>query len=315
MQLARLESVNRFLSKSAMALTSGGALATLLFMASMSAASAGTLYIGGSPTTAVAAPTQYHFTPWIRGSDTSTAKFAIKNKPAWASFNTSTGELYGRVSVSNVGKYTNIIISAKGASSSASMPAFSIAISNGSTTAGGPTISGSPAASQISVGSAFSFKPTASDPAGRTLTFSVNTKPSWAKFDTTTGRLYGTPGSTNTGTTSNIVITASDGVASASLHAFSLTVVEVANGSATLSWMPPTTDTTGAVLQGLAGYQIRYGTSSNNLSQTIQLANAGLTRYVVTDLAPGTYYFGVAAYTSGGTQSKLSPLVSKTVLN
>jgi hypothetical protein len=166
----------------------------------------------------------------------------------------------------------------------------------------------------VSVGGFFGFTPGSSDPAGRKLTFSVNTKPSWASFDSTTGRIQGTPGSTSVGTTSNIIITASDGVASASLKPFSITVVgTAANGSATVSWLPPTTDTTGKPLVGLAGYQIKYGTSAGNLSQTIQVANAGLTTYVVSNLTPGTYYFGVEAYTASGAQSTLSSLVSKTL--
>jgi hypothetical protein len=53
--------------------------------------------------------------------------------------------------------------------------------------------------------------------------------------------------------------------------------------------------------------------SANVLSQTIQLANPGLTTYVVEGLAPGMYYFAVKAYTSAGTESDTSNVVSKTV--
>jgi len=90
-------------------------------------------------------------------------------------------------------------------------------------------------------------------------------------------------------------------------------VTQLADGSATLSWLPPTTDTSGAALANLAGYQIRYGTTSSDLSQTVQITNPGLTSYVISNLTPGTYYFGIAAYTATGAQSQLSNLVSKTL--
>jgi hypothetical protein len=77
--------------------------------------------------------------------------------------------------------------------------------------------------------------------------------------------------------------------------------------------MPPTANTDGTALTNLAGYQIKYGTNSGALAQTIQVANPGLTTYVISNLSPGTYYFGTLAYTSTGTQSKLSSLVRKSI--
>jgi hypothetical protein len=315
MQLACIESVTVFLSNLAVRIFGRGTLAAMLFLAPLSSALAGTLYIGGTPATTLTAPGGYYFRPWIAGSDKTTAKFSIYNKPYWATFDPNTGTLSGKAYLPNVGKYSNISITATSATSSARMASFTLVVSTSGTsgTSGTPTISGKPASTVIAVGSAFSFKPTASDPASRTLTFSVNTKPAWASFDKSTGRLYGTPGAANVGTTSNIIITANDGVASASLPAFSLSVVQGGNGSATLSWHPPTSNTNGSVLMNLAGYQIKYGTSSTNLSQTIQIANPGLTSYVVTNLTPGTYYFGIDAYNATGTQSRLSAVVSKTI--
>lgn len=84
-------------------------------------------------------------------------------------------------------------------------------------------------------------------------------------------------------------------------------------GEATLRWTAPTQNTDGSPLTNLAGYRIYYGTSSTQLTQTIQLANAGLTTYVVRDLAPGTWYFAVAAYNSAGVESALSNIASKVV--
>jgi len=315
MQLAWLGSVNPFSSNSSVR-GCQKLFAALLLLAPMSFAFAGTLYIGGTPAPTIAAPAGYYFKPWITGSDAKTAKFSISNKPYWASFDATTGTLTGKLYPVNAGKYSNIVISAKSSTGSSSkMPPFSVVVTAKTTTTSPPTIGGTPSPTTISVGSAFNFQPTATDPAGRKLTFSVSNKPSWASFDTATGRLFGTPSSAAVGTTSNIVIAANDGVASASLKAFSLTVIQSGsgNGSATLSWTAPTTDINGKVLTNLSGYQIKYGTNKSALSQTVQVNNPGVTSYVISNLSPGTYYFGLAATTSSGTQSQLTGLVSKTI--
>jgi hypothetical protein len=59
-----------------------------------------------------------------------------------------------------------------------------------------------------------------------TLTFSIINQPGWAEFDPLTGKLSGTPGSGDTGTTNHIVITATDSSGkSASVKPFDLTVI------------------------------------------------------------------------------------------
>jgi hypothetical protein len=45
----------------------------------------------------------------------------------------------------------------------------------------------------------------------------------------------------------------------------------------------------------------------------IQLGNAGMSAYVVENLAPGTYYFAVRAYTSSGAESADSNVIAKLV--
>jgi uncharacterized repeat protein (TIGR03803 family) len=89
-------------------------------------------------------------------------------------------------------------------------------------------ISGTPPTS-ATVAQTYTFRPTASDPDGQGLRFSIANKPSWASFETFGGRLHGIPTSSDLGTFSNIVITVSDGTASASLPEFSITVSETAS--------------------------------------------------------------------------------------
>ena len=176
-----------------------------------------------------------------------------------------------------------------------------------------PTISGTPP-TQVTAGQAYSFTPAASGPSGTTLSFSVQNLPSWATFSIAKGTVSGTPSSSNVGTFSNIVISVSDGQASAALPAFSIQVnAQVVNGSATLSWVPPTTNTDGSPLTDLAGFIINYGTSASAMSQTITVSSATATGYTVPNLTAGTWYFTVIVYTTTGTQSAPSDMASKTV--
>jgi hypothetical protein len=266
--------------------------------------------ISGTPPTTARVGTAYSFRPTASDPDGDTLGFSIQNKPSWASFSTSNGTLSGTPTAS--GTHSNIIISVSDGKIKKSLPAFTITVSKPQTTNTAPKISGTPATS-VTAGSAYSFKPTASDADGDKLTFSISNKPSWASFNTSTGQLSGTPSASNAGTYSNIVISVSDGRASVSLPAFSIKVNAQSARNATLSWSAPTQNTDGSTLTNLAGYRIHYGTSANTLSETIQVSNPGLTTYVIENLSPGTYYFAVSAYTSSGTQSALSNVVSKAV--
>jgi hypothetical protein len=266
------------------------------------------LSISGSPATQVTAGSAYAFQPTTNAPAGTALTFAIQNKPVWATFSASSGALSGTPAASQVGTYANIAISVSSGTQSAALAAFSISVSN----AAKVTISGNPP-SAVNVASPYSFTPTASGPSGATLTFSVQNLPAWASFNTSNGALRGTPGAASAGTYSNIVISVTDGSASASLPAFTITVNQVSNGSANLGWTPVTTNTNGSTLTDLAGYRVYYGTSARNMSTVVTLANPSLTTYLVTNLAPGTWYFGVVAYASDGTQSTLSNIGSKTI--
>ncbi len=95
-----------------------------------------------------------------------------------------------------------------------------------------PVISGTPATTVVA-GTKYSFTPTASDADGDTLRFTITNKPSWASFNRGTGKLYGTPSSSNAGTTTGIVISVSDGLVSVSLPPFDLTVTTATGSSGT----------------------------------------------------------------------------------
>jgi hypothetical protein len=192
----------------------------------------------------------------------------------------------------------------------ASSPATSIPTQGTANAA--PTITGT-ATTSLRANVAYSFTPTASDPNGDTLSFQIENKPSWATFSTVTGQLTGTPTVAQIGTYANVVISASDGKQSAALAAFTITVSGATSNAETLSWIAPTRNVDGSVLTDLAGFVIAYGASRNTLSQTVRIDNPSIDRYVLDTLAPGTYYFGIKAYSAGGAESALSAVVSKTV--
>lgn len=175
-----------------------------------------------------------------------------------------------------------------------------------------PTISGN-APGAVNASSAYNFVPTAADADGDTLAFSIDNKPAWATFNTSTGGLSGTPGAADVGTYSNISISVSDGHESTALSPFAIAVTAIANGRATLSWTAPTANTDGSTLSNLAGYRIRYGTSAGALTQTIVIDNASVTTFVVEDLAPATWYFAVTAVNSSGSESAYSNVANKQI--
>ena len=176
-----------------------------------------------------------------------------------------------------------------------------------------PAISGVPATT-ATVGSPYSFTPSASGGSGAALTYRIQNLPSWASFNTATGTLSGTP--TAAGTFANIVISGSDGSTTASLPAFSITVSTTApgsdNGMATLSWSPPVANTDGtSPVTPIVGYTIFYGTNPGALTHFVVVKGSGTTSYTVTGLSTGTWYFAVSANAAAATMSPMSPLGSK----
>lgn len=267
--------------------------------------------LSGSPATSVVAAHYYAFQPGATDSGKKVT-FSIANKPSWAVFNTTTGRLAGTPLPSNVGTFSNIVISGSDGTSSTHLAPFAVTVLP--LPDNPPHISGTPVTAVVA-GHAYAFQPTATDPNGLAVKFGIYGKPAWAVFDTNTGRLSGIPAAANAGTYANIIITAYDGYMKGVLPAFSIVVHAAPSvptpvpppasttGSATVSWIPPTVNNDGSVLGNLAGYYIYYGTSPDNLSHSVTVANAGLTRYVLSGLATQTWYFAMTAYNSIGVES------------
>ena len=85
--------------------------------------------ISGSPEQVAIMSNAYAFRPTAADDDGDALTFNIRNKPAWASFDAVTGKLEGVPQFGDVGTYEGIEISVSDGSATASLPAFSIAVS------------------------------------------------------------------------------------------------------------------------------------------------------------------------------------------
>src|SRR5437667_260706 len=97
--------------------------------------------ISGTPVTAVQVGATYTFRPTVTNSGRS-AKFSIQNPPPWTQFSAKSGALTGTPSTADIGTYPGIVITVRHGSSTASVPAFSIAVISTPTmaTAGAPLV-------------------------------------------------------------------------------------------------------------------------------------------------------------------------------
>lgn len=188
--------------------------------------------ISGTPTESVNENALYTFTPSVSTAGVGAVVFSITNRPSWASFDDSDGELTGTPDHADIGVYSDISITATDDLGASSIGPFSITV-NAASTPTAIVISGTPSTSVIE-NNAYSFTPSITTPAHGTAVFSISNKPGWATFNTTNGALSGTPNNAHVGVTSNITITATDDVGSSSIGPFSIAVSAAGNQSPVL---------------------------------------------------------------------------------
>ncbi|MBL3600811.1 MAG: cadherin-like domain-containing protein [gamma proteobacterium endosymbiont of Lamellibrachia anaximandri] len=179
--------------------------------------------ISGLAPTQVVAGSSYQFTPSAIDQDGDALAFSITGKPVWATFDSSTGRLFGTPSVSDAGNYDNVGIAVSDGVHNVSLPGFTISVSLANSA---PTISGTPL-NEVTEDTLYQFTPVAGDADNNPLVFSIVNMPSWAVFDSAIGRLSGTPSGNDIGEYSDIRISVSDGVASTALAAFSINVLGI----------------------------------------------------------------------------------------
>jgi hypothetical protein len=98
--------------------------------------------IAGSPSTSAKVSQTYTFRPTAIDADGDPLTFTIVNKPAWASFDTNTGQLTGTPSSSYAGIFPDIRISVTDGQSTATLASYSINVTGDQT--GSATLSWQP---------------------------------------------------------------------------------------------------------------------------------------------------------------------------
>ncbi len=100
-------------------------LAALLTSTCLAASAAPDL--SGTPRARVFATRHYVFQPEAVDPG-KTLRFSITHKPAWASFDPTTGRLYGKPTAQDVGTYSGIVIAAYDGEAMSELPAFEIVV-------------------------------------------------------------------------------------------------------------------------------------------------------------------------------------------
>jgi len=143
----------------------------------------------------------------------------------------------------------------------------------------------------------------------------------WSTTDATnctaSGDWSGNKGAAGAETISSLMISSQftltcNGAGGSVNNTVNVTVVLNGNGTALLSWTPPTENTDGSPLTDLAGYKIRYGTSPGNYSNT-ETIGSGLSSYQVVNLTSSVWYFVITSFNSSDIESSYSTEVSKTI--
>ncbi len=267
--------------------------------------------INGTPNLTVQVGELYTFTPAATDEDNNSLAFSVTNKPAWITFTRMTGELTGTPMASDIGIYTGIIVSVSDGEATTQLNSFTISVVKQNTP---PSISGTP--NPIAKeGESYTFTPIAIDEDNDALSFSIENKPAWMDFNSTTGwQLTGTPSANDIQEYTGIIISVSDGKVTTQLDSFTITV-KPSPSSATLSWAAPSTRTDGSALQmsEIGGYKVYMGTTPDDLVFVDDITDRHTTEYKTSPLSEGTYYFAVTTYATNGIESGLSAIVSKQI--
>ncbi len=89
-------------------------------------ASSGGLSISGTPAQQAAVDGKYSFEPTVQANDGSTLTFGITNKPSWAIFDPTSGQLSGTPTAANIGETAQITITVSDGTNTVSLAQFKI---------------------------------------------------------------------------------------------------------------------------------------------------------------------------------------------
>lgn len=132
--------------------------------------------------------------------------------------------------------------------------------------------------------------------------------------DTATGG-DGTTGSTSGSTTETGTEPGTGSTTGSGTGETATTEPAVPANAALLSWTAPLTRENGESLTmgEIAGYEVVYGTSAENLDQSLAIGDASVDELLVDELAEGTWYFAIRTLDTDGNRSRLSEVVYKQI--
>ena len=156
------------------------------------------------------------------------------------------------------------------------------------------------APSPAHVGVRYELQPAVSNPENHRLTFSAENLPSWASLDASSGKITGTPQTTDIGEHEDIVIKVADAGHRAATMPFAISVIGSGEGVARLEWQRPSSKLDGSTLDDLAGYRICYGRDPEDLDHSVFISDPSQTSYEFSTLDAGVWYFAVISVNANG---------------
>ncbi|ERT07040.1 hemolysin-type calcium-binding repeat family protein [Lyngbya aestuarii BL J] len=197
--------------------------------------------ISGTPNTSVDEDSAYSFAPSVNDVDGDTLSFSITNKPSWATFDSTTGQLSGTPTNDDVGITEDIVISVSDGTETIELPAFSLTVNGINDTP--EVVDAIPPQTEAQQGEEFNLNTGDyfNDPDGEGLTYSAEGLPSGLSIDPETGVISGTPDNDAVGTYPVKVI-ATDPSGTSAETSFDLTIGNVNDTPEVSQEIPPQTE-------------------------------------------------------------------------
>jgi hypothetical protein len=195
--------------------------------------------------------------------------------------------------------------------------AAAVAVAPAAPVAPAPHSNGAPilfvdASQAARVGIRYEIQPKVSDPDNDRLTFSAENLPPWASINEVSGKIIGTPRTSDIGEHADIVITVADAGHRVATKAFSINVIGAGEGVARLQWRRPFSKVDGSNLDDLAGYRIAYGRDPEELDHSVFITDPSQTSFEFATLDSGVWYFAVIAVNVNGLEGP--PTVARKVI-
>ena len=287
--------------------------------------------IDGTPATAATSGDSYSFIPNVT-DDSSTLTYSIANKPSWAVFDSSTGELSGTPGLDDIGTTSGIVISVSDGYYTVALPDFDLTVAagtpaNDAPTAGDKTVSTSEDAAYTFTAADFNFSDVDGDSLASVQITSLESAGSLqldgvdvtlnqiiSKADIDTGKLSFIPASNANGSGyDNFGFSVNDGTTdSAATYSMTIDVspdndAPTIGGTATTdiaagesySFIPTVNDSDGDTLTYSTSNKpawASFDTNTGALTGTPTDADAGTTNNIVIYVSDGTVTTSLAAF-------------------